>query len=219
MIISKERAYSTTMETIQFRWDFKAGATFTGEKYVPISEYIDVIHETKSVDKKHPMDMFDYVAVDVLDADPFLITPDMLESFPGSTLLGSKKIARGGDVLFCRLGPSIGNRKSLYLDQNIGKILISGEFHVLRPKKGVPADFVLYLVKSDAIVNQAKAKGRGSTPSRIRLHRNDLPNLLVPKFSSAQMKELGSKYMKGRLQAEKLREQATSLTADVSPDF
>ncbi len=219
MTVSKERAYTTTMEAIQFRWDFKAGLTISDDKYVPIGEYIEVIHETKSVEKKYPMDMFDYVAVDVLAADPFLLTPDMIESFPGSTLLGSKKIAQGGDVLFCRLGPSIGNRKSLYLHPDIGQVLISGEFHVLRPKEGFTGEGVLCLMKSDAIVNQAKAKGRGATPSRIRLHRNDLPNLLVPKFSSDELEKMGNRYIQGRMKAERLRKEAASLVEEVSPDF
>ena len=36
MTVSKERAYTTTMEAIQFRWDFKAGLTISDDKY----EYI-----------------------------------------------------------------------------------------------------------------------------------------------------------------------------------
>ena len=219
MIISKERAYTTTMEAIQFRWDFKAGLTISDDKYVAIGEYAEVINETETVEKKYPMKMFDYVAVDVLPANPFLLTPAMIESFPGSTLLGSKKVAQGGDVLFCRLGPSIGNRKSLYLHPKIGKVLVSGEFHVLRPKKGFTGAGLLFLVKSETIVNQAKAKGRGSTPSRIRLHRNDLPNLLVPNITSENLRNLGKLYIKGRIEAEKHRIKAISLVEDVSPDF
>lgn len=214
----KSRAYITTGEHIQFRWDFKAGAIDTAEDYVPVGEYLTVVNESRNL-QKHNTEVFPYLSIAELPNNPFYIGDSEIQHLPGGKLQGPKHIARGGDVLFARLGPSMGNRKSLLLDRRIKEIYCSNEFHVLRAKEGVPPEYVLYLIKSDIFVAQAKSKARGATPSRLRLHERDLLKLKVPRHTPEQMKMLGQAYVEGRREAEQLIKKAELITADVSPDF
>jgi restriction endonuclease S subunit len=113
----------------------------------------------------------------------------------------------------------MGNKKSLLLHGEVGEIYCSNEFHVLRAKEGIPSEYILYLIKSDIFVAQAKSKARGATPSRLRLHENDLPKLKVPKHTREEMEKLGGNYVKGRIEAADLISRAESLMSEVSPDF
>ncbi|GER24019.1 hypothetical protein NCCP1664_25140 [Zafaria cholistanensis] len=216
--VAKERAYLTTAEKIQFRWDFKAGLIDTDDDYVEIGNYLTVARETRSL-QKFKTETFPYVSVAELGNDDFLIRAEEIEKVAGPRLQGSKNIAKGGDVLFARLGPSMANRKSVLLDENVGQVYCSNEFHVLRPKEGIPSEYLLYLVKSETFITQARAKARGATPSRLRLHRDDLPKLRVPLHTDEERKQLGSRYLEGRKEAASLRKQANDLHSDVSPDF
>lgn len=214
----KSRAYITKGENIQFRWDFKSGAVDTSDDYVPIGTYLNVVKQTKNL-QKYEQDVFPYLSISELPNNPFLAkSADILNS-PGGKLQGPKHIARGGDVLFARLGPSMGNKKSLLLHPEVGEIYCSNEFHVLRAKEGIPPEYILYLIKSDIFVVQAKSKARGATPSRLRLHEKDLPKLKVPKHTKDEMEKLGGNYLRGRIEAADLIAKAESLMSDVSPDF
>ena len=138
---------------------------------------------------------------------------------PGSKLKGPKLIARGGDVLFARLGPSMGNRKSLLVDSKLERIYCSNEFLVLRSKEGVPPNFVLFVVKSDSFVAQGQAKARGATPSRLRLYADDLAKIMIPSHSPEEMRQKGQTYLIGRKKAASLIAEADSILKDVSPEF
>ena len=216
--VSKDRAYVTTGEKIKFRWDFKSGSVNTEEGYVPIGNYIEVINRTKNL-QKHGTEVFHYLSISELPNDPFLISKDEIHQLAGSRLQGPKNTARGGDVLFARLGPSMGNKKSLLVDDDVSLVYCSNEFYVIRPKKGVPPEYILYLIKSDIFVTQAKSKARGATPSRLRLHIKDLPKILIPKHEKEEMKALGERYLKGRKKAKSLISEGQSLIIEVSPDF
>lgn len=215
--VPQSRAYVTTGEKIKFRWDFKSGAINNdNEGYVPVSEYLSVIKETETLEKK-PTQIFPYLSISELPENPFLIKD--VPQLPGIRLQGPKMIAKGGDVLFARLGPSMGNKKSLLVDKSIEKLYCSGEFQVLRPKAGVPSEFILYIVKSDVFIAQGQAKARGATPSRLRLYAQDLVQIQVPKHTTDEMATKGELYLSGRQNAANLVEQAESILRDVSPDF
>ena len=216
--VERSRAYITQGDNIQFRWDFKAGSIDIGDDFVAIGEYLDVVKESKNLQKMET-DIFPYLSIPELPNNPFYIKEKEIQHVPGGKLIGSKKIAKGGDILFVRLGPSMGNRKSLMLDENIEKVYCSGEFHVLRPKEGIPSEYILFLVKSNIFIAQAKSKARGATPSRLRLHETDLPLLKVPKHSKEEIEKFGEIYLNGRLKADELIMQANNIMLDVSPDF
>ncbi len=216
--VPKERAYVTTASAVHFRWDFKAGALDTDEGHVEIGEYCSVVRGTKSL-TKFATETFPYVSVAELGTDDFLVKTEDVAEVPGARLQGSKNVAKGGDILFARLGPSIANRKSVMLDSSVGEVYCSNEFHVLRPKEGAPSEYLLYLVKSETFVTQARAKARGATPSRLRLHRDDVPTLRVPLHEEEERHSLGKRYVEGRLEATDLLRQAAELHAEVSPDF
>ena len=97
--------------------------------------------------------------------------------------------------------------------------MCSNEFHVLRAKQGIPPEYILFLIKSETFISQAKAKARGATPSRLRLHERDLSHIKVPKHSKQEIKELSKKYIEGRLSSEELVRQAQEIRLEVAPNF
>ena len=68
----------------------------------------------------------------------------------------------------------------------------------MRPKKGIPSEYILFLIKSEAFIAQSVALARGATPSRFRLGRNDLPNIKIPIHNKDEMIKLGSNYFNSR---------------------
>ena len=215
--VPQSRAYIATGERIKFRWDFKAGAINSiGEDYVPISEYVDVIKESQNVEKR-ATELFPYLSIAELPEDPFLVTE--VGNLPGNKLYGPKLVAKGGDILFARLGPSMGNKKSLMVDKSMDGFLCSNEFHVIRPKPGIPSEFILYLVKSDTFISQGQSKARGATPSRLRLYAEDLLQIQIPAHKPEEMRIKGETYLNGRKRAADLITEAESIVQDISPDF
>ncbi len=116
--VDHKRAYITTGEKIKFRWDFKAGAVNTDEGYVPIGKYLDVVKVTKNL-QKNTTDVFPYLSISELPNDPFLVKNTDIQQIAGVRLQGPKMIAKKGDILFARLGPSMGNKKSLLVGDDI----------------------------------------------------------------------------------------------------
>lgn len=215
---SRDRAYVTTGENIQFRWDFKADSLATSDDYVEIGEYLDVIKISKNLEKM-PTEVFPYISVSELPNDPTVWTTKELLKIPGVRLLGPKHTTQANDILFARLGPSMGNRKSVLVGSDIEIAWCSNEFHVLRAKQGIPPEYILFLIKSETFISQAKAKARGATPSRLRLHERDLSHIKVPKHSKQEIKELSKKYIEGRLSSEELVRQAQEIRLEVAPNF
>ncbi len=205
------------MKKIKFRWDFKAGAINSdNDGLVPISNYVDIIKETANLEKK-PTELFPYLSIAELPENPFLV--ETVTNIPGSRLQGPKLSAKGGDILFARLGPSMGNKKSLMVNKPIEKLYCSNEFQVIRPKSGILSEFILYLVKSDSFVTQGQSKARGATPSRLRLYAEDLLLIQIPEHTPEEMKIKGEAYLAGRKKAASLIAEADSILEDVSPDF
>lgn len=215
--VPQTRAYVSTGEKIKFRWDFKAGAINSdNDGLVPISNYVDIIKETANLEKK-PTELFPYLSIAELPENPFLV--ETVTNIPGSRLQGPKLSAKGGDILFARLGPSMGNKKSLMVNKPIEKLYCSNEFQVIRPKSGILSEFILYLVKSDSFVTQGQSKARGATPSRLRLYAEDLLLIQIPEHTPEEMKIKGEAYLAGRKKAASLIAEADSILEDVSPDF
>lgn len=215
--VPENRVYITTGEKIKFRWDFKAGyINNNNEGYVEVSKYLDVIRDTENVEKKKN-ELFPYLSISELPVDPFLVKE--VSQIVGERLLGPKLVAKGGDILFARLGPSMGNKKSLMVDKSIKKLYCSGEFLVLRPKNNIPSEFILFVVKSETFISQGMSKARGATPSRLRLYAEDLLKIQIPENSTKEMKEKGEKYLEGRKSADNLIKKAKDIVMEISPDF
>ena len=166
-----------------------------------------------------PTEVFPYISVSELPNDPTVWTSKELLNIPGIRLLGLKHTCQANDILFARLGPSMGNRKSVLVDSDIKVAYCSNEFHVLRAKDGIPPEYILFLIKSETFISQAKAKARGATPSRLRLHQRDLPHIKVPKHTKTEIIELSKKFLDGRLKSEDLIQQAQEIHREVAPNF
>ena len=95
----------------------------------------------------------------------------------------------------------------------------SNEFHVLRPKEGIPSEYILYLIKSEAFIAQSVALARGATPSRFRLGRKDLPNIKIPIHKKDEMINFGKNYFDARKKAAELKKEGEQLINKNSPKF
>lgn len=185
--------YSIDSDKVKSRFDFKGNFFTEFKNSVKIEKYLDVIFETKNIGTSKT-ELFPYISVSELEKNPFYIKKEEIHFVESEKLLGAKNMLKGGDILFARLGPSMENKKSILVDPKVKIAYCSNEFHVLRPKKGIPSEYILFLIKSEAFIAQSVALARGATPSRFRLGRNDLPNIKIPIHNKDEMIKLGSNY-------------------------
>jgi len=78
------------------------------------------------------------------------------------------------------------------------RTLVSSEFLVLRCKHGVDPWAVFAVLKTNAYRDLIYSKGRGGTPSRYRLIRQDFLKLPFPKLNVKQSETLSGLIQKNR---------------------
>ncbi|MHA2362589.1 MAG: N-6 DNA methylase [Candidatus Hodarchaeales archaeon] len=179
-------------------------------------EYCNVIEELTNLRKKFLGEKVPFISIDRLENDPYYIEEPEKKN---TNEISSAKMFQGGDVIFARLGPSISNKKSFVLNPELNLCYGSSEFLVLRPKAEVPAFFLLWLLKSKIFIEQALTKSTGATPSRLRLHKEFLKEINVPKFTKTKQIEIATNYFNGRKLVEKKFEEIKNMHQQISPDF
>ncbi|MFW9994537.1 MAG: N-6 DNA methylase [Candidatus Odinarchaeota archaeon] len=181
-----------------------------------LGNYCEVITQITNPSKTLAGQDIPYISIQELENDPFYVnTPEIVPADE----IKSAKICTGGDVLLARLGPSLANKKGVLVNEAMGKCYISSEFLVLRPKKHVPPGFLLWLTKSEMLIKQGLAKSTGATPSRYRLHKEFIPEIILPEFSLEEQKKFGSEYLQGRRDIEEKIRQIKITIEKASPDF
>ena len=213
-----ENCYTISSDKVKSRFDFKGNYFTELKNSVKIEKYLDVVFETKNIGT-YGTEVFPYISVSELEKDPFYIKKKNIKLVESEKLLGAKNILKGGDILFARLGPSMENKKSILVDPEVETAYCSNEFHVLRPKEGIPSEYILYLIKSEAFIAQSVALARGATPSRFRLGRKDLPNIKIPIHKKDEMIKFGKNYFDARKKAAELKKEGEQLINKNSPKF
>lgn len=177
-----------------------------------LNNYGKVIHEVLKP-SKYPEKLFDVIRIDDLENDCYEVTN--LRSLYGKELQGMYQNVQPNDVLITRLGPGILNKKSLVCFDTKNTQVASNEFIVFRAQKGVNPWGILAILKTDLFVKIMYSKGRGATPSRFRLSREDLIKLPFPALTPTEIDSIGKEFLEQRNKAKSMKSKAQKLIEDL----
>ncbi len=162
-----------------------------------VDDIVTILEKKVSPKTKELRDIeWDVVRIDDLPDRPVMIT--RFRTNYGRDLNGSFYEVQEGDILYARLGPTIQNKKIIVMPKLRRRTLVSSEFLVLRCKDGVDPWAVFAILKTNAYRDLVYSKGRGGTPSRYRLIRQDFLKLPFPKLDDKQSETLGAMIQKNR---------------------
>lgn len=195
------------------RWDVfayqPAQLDLTDSSWISLHEYVQVLRNTKNLSKNGEQE-FCYVAIQGMNNDPYSSDENAV-LVQGKEVQGIAQEFRGGDILLARLAPCLANKKSVLVPETRHLGYGSPEFLVIRPKNGIDPRFILWLIKSEFLLTQMLPKTTGATPSRMRLHAEELLQLRVPKADTSQQKFIGAELERRRSEAKRLRNEAEAV--------
>jgi type I restriction enzyme S subunit len=198
--------------TLGDRWDVQyhtpSNASVRGEKWGIMADYVNAVRGTVNV--TNIKDDISYYPVQGMDNDPYS-TDNQIKYSNASEVNGSCLPCKKGDILIARLGPCLINKKSMLVTSNGINNYCSPEFIVVTPLDNVDPRFILWAVKSNIFLEQMLPKTTGATPSRLRLHENELLKLRVPKATRDQQILIGTELQKRRFLAHELRTKADNI--------
>lgn len=199
-------------------WSDELEGALNPERYVgkaffhsrkSVSDYCTVINDVVSP-ARFPERAFDWIRIDnILNGGK--LTDDSIVTLEGSQINGTVQYAKSGDILLARLGPSLANRKILVCPKTENKTVVSNEFIVCRPKTGVTSNALLAVFITEPYLKYILSKGRGATPSRLRIGRDDFGNLLFPDVETDVLNKVGAKVFEKTLEANRLRKEAQKM--------
>ncbi len=178
---------------------------FKGQK---ISDLGDILEEKVTPSRVGPDSQFGLIRIDDLPANPMRV--EVIRDCLGKEVDGSYYEVEEGDILFARLGPTIQNRKIVSVPKSEKKLIASPEFLVIRLKPTVDPDAVFAILRTHLYKELVYSKGRGSTPSRYRVIRDDFLDLPFPIINDISEK-LASEMKSRRQRATELLEEAKEL--------
>lgn len=179
-------------------------------KAAPLGEAVDIIHKVVTPSRSKPTELFDWIRIDEV-SNGGLLRVENIRTLEGSKISGTVQYADAGDILLARLGPSLANRKILFCPKTPNTTVVSNEFIVLKIKEGWSPEYIYSILRSNFYIKYLLSKGRGATPSRLRVNREDLPNLSITKLEYLQQKQVGEAYMASYQKAFGLRKKTKEL--------
>jgi type I restriction enzyme M protein len=126
----------------------------------------------------------------------------------GSDIEGTFFAVQENDILLARLGPTILNQKIVLCPKTNRHTVGSSEFLVLRCKEGWNPVTVLWTLRTSLYRDLIYSKGRGATPSRYRVSREDLGKLPFPQMSKRDQDFLAKEIDQRLDNTRRLREEA-----------
>lgn len=153
-----------------------------------------------------PNEEWDWIRIDDLENRPLDVTSIRTER--GSEIEGTFFAVRENDILLARLGPTILNQKIVLCPKTERQTVASSEFLVLRCKKGWHPVTVLWTFRTSIYRDLIYSKGRGATPSRYRVSREDFGKLPFPQIDSKEQDSLAEVINERLDQVRRLREEA-----------
>ena len=181
-------------------------------KWCTLSACGEVVYEILQP-SKYPQKVFDVIRIDDLENDCYEVTK--LRSLFGKDLKAAYQVVRPSDVLVTRLGPGILNRKSLVCPATTNTPVASTELIVFRTEKSINPWGILAILKTKLFVSLMYSKGRGATPSRFRLSREDFKQLPFPSLTQSEIDSIGKEFLEQRNKAKSLRSKAQRLIEDM----
>jgi len=151
------------------------------ENQTKIKDFATVVNESFIPAKKYPDKTFDWLRIDNVHEGGILSEDSIIKTKGEKINKSSVQFAKEGDILIARLGPSLSNEKILVAPKTNNELVVSNEFIVLRTKDISP-EIVVYILRTNKYLKYVLSKGRGGTPSRLRIDRNDFLELNFPKL-------------------------------------
>jgi len=152
--------------------------------YIPLTDLCEFLKP--NIDpSKAPKEQFHYV--ELADINSGLGLVDKCESYSGAALPSrARRQVKAGDVLASAVVGSID--KSAVVGRNQNDFIASTGFFHLRPKPGVPSEFLLMLMRSPVVQMQLKQQATGGILSSVPDSR--VKYVLVPRVDVAVQKEV-----------------------------
>jgi type I restriction enzyme S subunit len=142
----------------------------------------DVARDTVSVEELAEIDLLVHYSVDGLAATGEPITQ------PGIELLSSKLRVAGGEVLVSRLNPRRGHVALTAVHEL--PAVCSGEWVVLRPRRGIDLNFLHFLFQSQHVRSRLEASVRSVTKSHGRVNADGITKMWVQFPSLSEQKKI-----------------------------
>ncbi|MBN1232078.1 MAG: restriction endonuclease subunit S [Candidatus Coatesbacteria bacterium] len=179
-------------------------------KSAKIRDFGLVISETFIPAKLYPDQIFDWLRIDNVEIGGFLNENSIITVLGKEISKSTVQLALEGDILIARLGPSLANEKILIAPKTKNTLVVSGEFIVFR-SSGLQPEVIVNILKTKKYLNYVLSKGRGATPSRFRIDRNDFSELSFPLMEKGcfdkiyiLVREINNRYMSFIQQADSL---------------
>lgn len=171
-----------------------------------IGKVAHILESKIAPSKEAPNDQWDWIRIDDLKNQPLGV--DSIRTEMGVDIEGTYFAVQENDILLARLGPTILNRKFLLCPKTLRKTIASGEFLVLRCKGGWNPLTVLWILRTSVYRDLIYSKGRGATPSRYRVNRDDLAALPFPIIDPKKQAVLATEVEHRIGNARRLRQEA-----------
>lgn len=134
-------------------------------------------------------------------------------------LIGGRRTARPGDVLFARIEPSIFNKKYVWITEGVGEVFTSSEFHVVTAlSERVYGPYLYACLLSASAEAQVRGRTTGSS-GRRRLHADLLRTVRVPLPSTAEQRRLGDEVLRLQDEADANRRHAAAVWREAKCQF
>lgn len=182
-----------------------------------IDDIAEILIEKVNPSRVDASAQWDWIRIDDLPNDPLGVSAVRTES--GSDIEGSFFEAIANDILLARLGPTIQNRKFILCPSLKRRTAVSGEFLVLRCKKGWDPLVVLWVLRTRLFRDLIYSRGRGGTPSRYRVNREDLLKLPFPEIKSGLQSRLNREISRRIDRIHILRREADEEWAEAKKKF
>jgi len=186
-------------------------------KGTTVANVVDIIEEKVSPSKVGLYEEWDWIRIDDLPEDP--IEVDAIRTETGSVIQGALYRVQENDILLARLGPTIQNAKFVLCPHTNRQTVASTEFYVLRCREGWNPIVVLWVLRSKLFRDLMYSKGRGGTPSRYRLSKDDLLALPFPCIDMSAQKVIAAEICTRLADIKRLRKQTDESWSDAKQSF
>jgi restriction endonuclease S subunit len=171
-----------------------------------IEDVVSILEDKVCPSRKGPNEKWDWIRIDDLENLPLGVKTIRTEI--GSDIEGTFFAVQENDILLARLGPTILNQKIVLCPKTNRHTVGSSEFLVLRCKEGWNPVTVLWTLRTSLYRDLIYSKGRGATPSRYRVSREDLGKLPFPQMSKRDQDFLAKEIDQRLDNTRRLREEA-----------
>ena len=191
------------------RWDAGFFAqnkdSLQSDVFVPLSKIIDELQTEKIIPKKSGQ--YFYVGLEHIEKDT---GTHSFSEVIGSSIKSQSVVLRKGNVYYAKLRPYLNKAFVFELDEK--NFIATGEIYGIKPKSGVDARFILYILLSKLVRNQIASIMIGARMPRIS--ESAFRNLKIVLPPLAKQKEIVAKIEKMRAQAADMRHEAEKIRAD-----